>query len=48
MDTHVTKATTGSSFYDLPDELLLHILLYLDWPDLLTTSRVGSHISYYM
>lgn len=29
------------SFNDLPDELLLRILYFLDVPELLTTSRVG-------
>lgn len=36
-------AHPSSSFLGLPDELLLRVLYFLDIPELLSTSRVGSH-----
>jgi hypothetical protein len=35
---------SGIPIYSLPDELLLHILWFLDIPDLYATSRVGNNI----
>jgi hypothetical protein len=31
------------SFSELPEEIQLHILTFLDIPELLATSRVGNH-----
>jgi hypothetical protein len=36
---------SGITIYSLPDELLLHILWFLDIPDLYATARVGNNIA---
>ena len=35
-------APNGALIYDLPDEILIHVLWFLDIPELYATSRVGS------
>ena len=36
------------SMHDLPDELLIHVLSFLDIPDLYSTSLVGNNFREYI